>query len=548
MSTRRSAARWTSRSGRRPSRASRRGTRRGARAGRVGTSSARRCRWRSSARASTSTAAATISCSRTTRTRSRRPKARATRSPRHWMHSGMVTRRREDVEVARQLHDAQPTRSTSTARTPSGSRCCRRTTAAQMELGAEELDAAAKAVERLDVARAARARPRASMPTTRRVDDATVDRFRDAMDDDFNTPNAVAAVFDASRRGANRAIDDGDLDRRRVAGRDGPGAGGRARARLRWSRRAPTTTPRSTISCASATRPVRRRTSRAPTRSATSSPRRGIKLEDTPDGTIWHMSAPARAAAREVDVRRASAASRSKAGARCASCSSPARRPVHELWLAARRDRGADRSTRSPARAGAHVKVVPRDQLDGARRARDAPQGVVALAAPIQPADFDELLADPARSSSRSTASPIRRTSARSSAPPRPWARPAWCSPRHRAVAAHARGHQGCGRRDRVPPGRVRRPDPAVLERAARAGVWCVGLDADGDRRCSISRSPISRSCSCSVPKAAACAPGAALRRASRRSRCRAASSRSTSSAAPRSRAPRSRAAAARCT
>src|SRR5262249_47133041 len=41
-------------------------------------------------------------------------------------------------------------------------------------------------------------------------DEATVDAFRTAMDDDFNTPNALAAIFDAVAL-ANRAIDDGNL-------------------------------------------------------------------------------------------------------------------------------------------------------------------------------------------------------------------------------------------------------------------------------------------------------------------------------------------------
>jgi cysteinyl-tRNA synthetase len=41
------------------------------------------------------------------------------------------------------------------------------------------------------------------------VDPSVVDEFRSAMDDDFNTPRALAAVFEASSR-ANRAIDGDD--------------------------------------------------------------------------------------------------------------------------------------------------------------------------------------------------------------------------------------------------------------------------------------------------------------------------------------------------
>ena len=76
-------------------------------------------------------------------------------------------------------------------------------------------------------------------PTARGIDrDAAPDdgdrrrAFRAAMDDDFGTPAAVAAIFDAVKR-ANVAIDAGDTGRRRVAGRHGARARRRARARGR---------------------------------------------------------------------------------------------------------------------------------------------------------------------------------------------------------------------------------------------------------------------------------------------------------------------------
>ena len=113
----------------------------------------------------------------------------------------------------------------------------------------------------------------------------------------------------------------------------------------------------------------------------------------------------------------------------------------------------------------------------------------------------------PPRSSSRSTASPTRRTSARCCAPPRPPARPASCSPTHRAVGPHAR------RWPRRPPARSStcrsrscRAFPARSTGPKRAGVWCVGLDADGDQSLLRPRGRRrSRSCSCSAPRAAAC-------------------------------------------
>ena len=47
---------------------------------------------------------------------------------------------------------------------------------------------------------------------------------------------------------------------------------------------------------------------------------------------------------------------------------------------------------------------------------------------------------------------------------------------------------------------------PGALDRAERAGVWCVGLDADGDQFALRSRrSPTSRSCSCSAPRVVGC-------------------------------------------
>ena len=49
------------------------------------------------------------------------------------------------------------------------------------------------------------------MSRTHRSTPPTVEQFRAAMDDDFNTPNALAAIFEATSR-ANRAIDNGDLE------------------------------------------------------------------------------------------------------------------------------------------------------------------------------------------------------------------------------------------------------------------------------------------------------------------------------------------------
>jgi cysteinyl-tRNA synthetase len=75
----------------------------------------------------------------------------------------------------------------------------------QMELGDKELTDAAKAIARLD-ALVRRARVD-QLPT---VDVVHLDDFRDAMDDDFDTPAAIALIFEWVRD-ANTALDAGDV-------------------------------------------------------------------------------------------------------------------------------------------------------------------------------------------------------------------------------------------------------------------------------------------------------------------------------------------------
>ena len=59
-----------------------------------------------------------------------------------------------------------------------------------------------------------------------RVDDSVepnadvIARFRDAMDDDFGSPAAMAVIFDAVSA-ANQALDDGDRDARQCPRRGG---------------------------------------------------------------------------------------------------------------------------------------------------------------------------------------------------------------------------------------------------------------------------------------------------------------------------------------
>ena len=118
------------------------------------------------------------------------------------------------------------------------------------------------------------------------LDAATVERFRAAMDDDFNTPGAVAVIFEAVRD-ANRAIDAGELERAAVLAGDG------ARARGRAGPRRSADEPEGDDAEIDAL--VRARDEARAARDFARADElrdeltaRGIKLEDTPGGTIWH--------------------------------------------------------------------------------------------------------------------------------------------------------------------------------------------------------------------------------------------------------------------
>jgi cysteinyl-tRNA synthetase len=126
---------------------------------------------------------------------------------RHWIHSGMVTIGGDKmskslgnfttVEEALEGHEWRAVR---LAMLQTHYRRA-------ADLGTTELTAATKAIERLD----ALFRRASTSGVTRDVgaDGATLDRFRAAMDDDFDTAHALAVVFEAARD-ANRLIDDGN--------------------------------------------------------------------------------------------------------------------------------------------------------------------------------------------------------------------------------------------------------------------------------------------------------------------------------------------------
>ena len=153
------------------------------------------------------------------------------------------------------------------------------------------------------------------------------------------------------------------------------------------------------------------------------------------------------------------------------------RRRVNEIWLS------GDSEEIEALAEDTHTRVrrVPTDQLE--RRARtNAPQGVVAVAAPIKPADVDELLADPAAFlvaldgvTDPQNLGAVMRSAETAGATGVVLAthRAAGLTPAVAKAAAGALEHLPVAFVSGV---------PGALDRAKRAGVWCAGLDADGDQ------------------------------------------------------------------
>ncbi len=129
---------------------------------------------------------------------------------RHWIHAGMVTASGEKMAKSvgnfTTIADALDTYGANAFRLAALNAHYHKAT----ELGQKELEAAANGVGRLD-ALVRRASASEVDIADAPLDTATVEQFRAAMDDDFNTPNALAAIFEATSR-ANRAIDNGRLE------------------------------------------------------------------------------------------------------------------------------------------------------------------------------------------------------------------------------------------------------------------------------------------------------------------------------------------------
>jgi len=202
---------------------------------------------------------------------------------RHWVHSGMVLVGGE--KMSKSLGNFTTLRDALDAYGPAAFRLAalqshyRRA----VDLGPAELEAAGKAVDRLDalVRTAAAAGVEFDGATP---DPASVARFRETMDDDFNSPGAVAVIFEAVRD-ANRALDAGDGERASVLlatvreltgvlglpfGNEVEGGDDEVDALVRAR------------DDARAARDFARADELRDELTA-----RGIKLEDTPGGTIW---------------------------------------------------------------------------------------------------------------------------------------------------------------------------------------------------------------------------------------------------------------------
>jgi cysteinyl-tRNA synthetase len=128
---------------------------------------------------------------------------------RHWVHSGMVVIGGE--KMAKSVGNFLTLRDALASYDARAIRMAMLQThySRAVDLGSTELTAASSGVAKLDAL--VRRSEQAGVEPSTATDDVAVAAFRSAMDDDFNTPRALAAVFDASNE-ANRAVDAGAHD------------------------------------------------------------------------------------------------------------------------------------------------------------------------------------------------------------------------------------------------------------------------------------------------------------------------------------------------
>jgi cysteinyl-tRNA synthetase len=205
------------------------------------------------------------------------------RFARYWIHNGMVMV--GDQKMAKSLGNFTTLKDAIDAHGPRAMRMAvlQSHYRSPVEIGDRELRAAGEAVARLD-ALARRARV-AGIPAEAPLDQVAVALFRDAMDDDFRTPEAMSVVFTLARE-ANAAIDAGDTE---------TAASGLATVReLSRSVGLELDDGSGEDDAEIGTLVDRRDTARKAgdfdeaDRIRAELAARGITLEDTPTGTIWH--------------------------------------------------------------------------------------------------------------------------------------------------------------------------------------------------------------------------------------------------------------------
>lgn len=207
---------------------------------------------------------------------------------RHWIHTGMVTiggdKMSKSLGNFTTVEDALADHDWRALRLAMLQTHYRRAA----DLGETELGAAASAVAGLDAL--GRRAEMAGVDRDVAADAATLDAFRAAMDDDFDTAHGLAIVFEA-RRDANRAIDEGDLDRaaplvaavHELVGVLGLVADGDTTEHTTGGDDAEIDAMVRERDDARAARDFARADALRDELAA-----RGVKLEDTPTGTVWH--------------------------------------------------------------------------------------------------------------------------------------------------------------------------------------------------------------------------------------------------------------------
>jgi 23S rRNA (guanosine2251-2'-O)-methyltransferase len=159
------------------------------------------------------------------------------------------------------------------------------------------------------------------------------------------------------------------------------------------------------------------------------------------------------------------------------------RRRTHDLWLSSDADDAPLVAEILQLAEAANVRIrrVPADQIE--RRARTgAPQGVVAFAAPVPTADLDDLFGDPRAFlvaldgvTDPQNLGAVMRSAETAGAT-------GIVLPTHRAVGLTPTvAKAAAGALEYLPVAFVSGV-PGALDRARRAGVWCAGLDADGEQ------------------------------------------------------------------